>query len=301
MIDNPQSSVLTIIVPTYNHEKWIARCLDSILSQETDFSFAIWVLEDCSTDQTCSICREYAEKYPEKIRLFAREKNLGVLKNVQSALIQIKSRYWGALEGDDYWCDNHKLQMQIDVLEANPDCSMCGHDTLVKDLATDKEWSFIRNLMEPRGRIKFSLETNPFWTHPSARIYRNIVAISKIPPVMLFDTAILYVYQSVGDCYYIDRIMSVYNLTGTGIWTGVHRLRRRMLSLRESYAKSKYCNFKFDSYIGPYSRLRKGLKLFFGKRIGWFIFFHYRINTLRAMLLKERFLKMLNPKSETID
>ena len=131
--------LLTVILLTYNHEKTIAKAFESILEQQTNFEFEIFVLEDCSTDKTADICRQYKQRYPNKIRLFLNEKNLGVTKNLKEGLLKIKTKYFAFLEGDDYWCNKYKLQKQVDALEKNPECMICGHNTLFKDMVNNKE------------------------------------------------------------------------------------------------------------------------------------------------------------------
>ena len=73
---------LTVNVITYNHEKYIKDCLDSILMQKTDFNFIIRIFDDASTDKTQEICKLYKEKYPDKIELYFAEKNLGMQNKV---------------------------------------------------------------------------------------------------------------------------------------------------------------------------------------------------------------------------
>ena len=65
-----KKSLVSVVVVTYQHEKYIRECLDGILQQKTNFPFEIIIGEDQSSDGTREICKEYADKYPEKIRLF---------------------------------------------------------------------------------------------------------------------------------------------------------------------------------------------------------------------------------------
>ena len=73
--------LVTVLVTTYNQEKYIAQALDSVLAQKTDFPFEIYVSEDCGTDGTRDILKEYARRYPQIIRLNLREKNVGISRN----------------------------------------------------------------------------------------------------------------------------------------------------------------------------------------------------------------------------
>ena len=124
--------LLTALIVAYNHKNSIAKAIESVLEQKTNFKFQIWVLDDASTDGTSDIIKEYANKYPDKITHVLREKNLGGIQNVFQAVSKIDTKYYSTLEGDDYWTDENKLQIQVDILENNPDCSFCAHNTLKK-------------------------------------------------------------------------------------------------------------------------------------------------------------------------
>lgn len=106
---------------TYNQEDYIAQCLDGALFQIVDFEYEIVIGDDKSTDGTLDICKKYAEKYPTKIRLIAREQNLGMMGNWIKTLTACHGKYIAICEGDDYWTDPLKLQKQVDFLESNED------------------------------------------------------------------------------------------------------------------------------------------------------------------------------------
>lgn len=110
---------------TYNHEPYIRQCLDGFVMQKTNFRFEAIVHDDASTDGTADIIREYAEKYPDIIKpIFETEnqysKHDGSLRRIMYEAC--KGKYVAICEGDDYWTDSHKLQMQFDALEKYKDC-----------------------------------------------------------------------------------------------------------------------------------------------------------------------------------
>lgn len=105
---------VTIISLTYNHEKYIAQALESILMQKVNFTYEIVVGEDCSKDRTREILIQYAEKHPDKFHLLLHEKNIGAAKNQNKVFENCKGKYIAMLEGDDYWTDPYKLQKQVD-------------------------------------------------------------------------------------------------------------------------------------------------------------------------------------------
>ena len=128
-----QSPVVSILMPTYNHEKYIAQAIESALMQKTDFKWELLIHDDCSTDSTLSIARLYSEKHPDKIKLLTETKNLGLMKSYKKLIETSKGKYLAVLESDDYWLDENKLQIQIDFLENNPDYGITATDIIRVD------------------------------------------------------------------------------------------------------------------------------------------------------------------------
>ncbi len=114
---------VSVCTVTYNHERFLAQALESALAQKTNFDFEIVVGEDCSTDGTRAVAESYAARHPERIRLLAAEKNLGLTRNTARTIDACRGEYIANLEGDDYWVRDDKLQRQADYLDANPDCA----------------------------------------------------------------------------------------------------------------------------------------------------------------------------------
>lgn len=125
--------LVSVIVLTYNHEKYIKQALDSILMQKVDFRYEIIVGEDCSFDKTRDILKWYEKQYPEKFIMIYREKNIGGKKNLLDVLSRTRGKYLASLEGDDFWLDENKLQKQIDFLEQNPEVIATSHKVSVVD------------------------------------------------------------------------------------------------------------------------------------------------------------------------
>ena len=121
-------ALVTTILPTHNHAPYIARAIESVLMQETDFPFDILLHDDASTDGTADICRDYAKKYPDKITLIAQEVNqYQIDRHIQQKILfpRVRAKYTAILDGDDYWISPYKLQKQVGYLEAHPDCTLC--------------------------------------------------------------------------------------------------------------------------------------------------------------------------------
>lgn len=116
--------LVDIIMPTYNHEKYIAQAIKSVMMQECSFGYSLKIGEDCSTDGTYEVCKQYANVYADKILLLKISSNLGMAANYKSLFNACSAKYIAILEGDDYWLDMHKLQKQVEILESKPEIGL---------------------------------------------------------------------------------------------------------------------------------------------------------------------------------
>ena len=85
--------LVSVCMTTYNHERYIAQAIESVLRQQTDFAVEVVVGEDCSTDNTLAICREYEAKYPDRVRVVASERNIGMHANYRRTIEACRGEY----------------------------------------------------------------------------------------------------------------------------------------------------------------------------------------------------------------
>ncbi len=116
---------ISVGVITYNQQNTIRQTLDSILTQKGDFELELVIGEDCSPDNTYAICQEYAELYLDVVKLLPNTHNLGIMANFARVMHACTGDYVGILAGDDYWCDDHKLEKQLNFMLANPQYGVC--------------------------------------------------------------------------------------------------------------------------------------------------------------------------------
>lgn len=117
---------ISVVVITYNQETTIRQTLDSILAQKGDFDLELVIGEDCSTDSTRAICEEYTVYHTlYTIRLLPNTKNLGIMANFARVMQACTGDYVAICAGDDYWCDEHKLEKQLKFMLANPQFGVC--------------------------------------------------------------------------------------------------------------------------------------------------------------------------------
>lgn len=123
--------MISVAITTYNHEHYISQAIDSVLCQKCDTSIEIVISDDCSTDGTSDICIQYAKKYPDKVVYIRNTTNVGLLENYRQLFNRCSGDYIAWLDGDDYWCDDEKLQKQMKVLESGS-YKMCCSDKYVE-------------------------------------------------------------------------------------------------------------------------------------------------------------------------
>lgn len=260
-------NILTVSIINYNHELYIKEALESVLSQKTNFAFSIKVFDDHSTDRSVSIINEYVAKYPKKIEAFFSKKNLGGFGqgNVLRVLASIDTKYFSILDGDDYWCDKNKLQMQIEFLEKNPAIIGCGHNSYLMKNGEIKENDLIlsENFKKKSVTSIVDVIEGRMYCHSSSLIYRSspldqrgVDSLYNIKKrySSLGDFFNMIFFAQYGDIAYIDRVMSVYRIHKNGIWSKIKNDEKRMslnidaMLLYKNLIDKKY-SISFDNAI----------------------------------------------------
>lgn len=260
---------VSVCVVTYNHEKFVAQTLDSILMQKTTFPFEIVIGDDCSKDNTAVILKEYQQRYPEKIRLILHSKNLGLngKYNALSTFAAAKGEYIAQFDGDDYLISPDKLQKQVEMLDAHPEYSACYHNAkvvyddnaappylvnmlskpaiTVDDLIGEDELCFIATSSLMFRREDFARNPDPEWTNlsTSGDIPRNIMLATR------------------GPIGYIDEVMSVYRKNrGGASFVDNHQSAGFLFNRIQMYSNiNKELGYKYDP------TLRKNIATYYYK------------------------------------
>lgn len=236
--------ICTVLLVSYTHKDYIAKAIDSVLAQKTRYNFKIHIFDDGSTDGTAEIIKEYAKKYPDKIKTFIAKKNQGAQTNIWKAYKSVNTKYCALLECDDYWCDENKLELQINALEANLQCSFCSHQTKIiniKDLCRPKahEQLLVKNEKVLSQNIisytDIEKEQKGYINHAGSRLIRmSCVDLDKIKykEAFLYDNCQFYYLLLKGDMYFINEIMNCYVQTGEGRFSGISPYRRIDMHIR---------------------------------------------------------------------
>lgn len=241
---------INVIVTTYNHEKYIAQCLESILEQKGDFQIEIIIGDDCSTDNTRKIVEGFGEKYPKIISILPMEKNLGITKNLKRCLDVCSGEYIAICEGDDYWTDANKLQKQKDFLESHKDYSMCFSAIM---LYYEEKDYFVHHpdqvsLRKDAITIEDLIENN-YIGNFSCCMYRTDV-VKRLPQgiynLYTVDWMFNMACAQLGDIGFLKNPMSVYRLHSNGAWTGKAELEQLEGICNHINVYNNFFDYKYD-------------------------------------------------------
>ncbi len=219
MEKNKGEIMVSIIMMVYNHEEFLPQALESVLAQETNFRYELLIGEDHSQDNSLSIIRHYEKLKPDVFRVFAREKNIGALKNGYELRCNSRGRYLIHLEGDDYWTDNKKLQKQVDFLESHPEYIACAHrfHTVDRQGQIYYDRDFERQFFQDNPYTKEILEKGLMLSHVSTILCKNIFLDKSINTdfwITFPHTAMDYTFQALlilnGPCYCMPEYMGCY-------------------------------------------------------------------------------------------
>ena len=215
---------VSILCNTYNQADYISEALESFLSQETTFNYEILVHDDASTDGTKEIIEEYHRRYPHLIKPTYEDVNKysnGINITMDIMVPQIISKYTALCEGDDYWTDRKKLQKQYDLMEKNPEHSMCAHASIMHNEKTGED-TLISPMMDngilaPAQVIAGGggyLATNSLFMRTN--MLRNPMPFRK---KLQMDYTMQIQGSLPNGILFIRDIMSVYRYLAKGSWT----------------------------------------------------------------------------------
>lgn len=290
-MDMVEEIMVSVYCLAYNHEKYIKDCLEGFVKQKTNFKYEVIVHDDASTDNTANIIKEYADRYPDVIKPILQKENQysqGVYIIDKFIEPILKGKYVAICEGDDYWCDMHKLQKQIDILENHPEYVACVHQTEAVNSSTG-EFSLCSKLRKS-GVIeieKMLLDRGPVY-HTSSLFYRKKALENKpdfcyiVKGVSDYSTEFALALK--GYIYYINEVMSVYRQFTESSWS--LRVRDNILA-KEKYYQNMIALLK---EVNSYSKYR--YKDLLDKTILDFKYQMWKLNPQISVLKDDDFSKL---------
>lgn len=217
IIQNSSSNIkVSVLYMTFNVENYVSEAMESFLAQKTNFNYEIVIHDDASTDKTQEILLEYQKKYPEIITLILQSENQHSKCNWPDdiSLNYCKGEYIAMCDGDDFWCDNNKLQIQADFLDQHKDYSLCAHPT---QLANEKGIYLEGKVMRPYTNdtdVSISDMLTRWLFATCSLVFRSDVRGKEPLPFrgdcINNDFALTSYLAIKGKVRYIDKIMCVY-------------------------------------------------------------------------------------------
>ena len=261
-MSRPKVSVSLI---TYNHEKYIAACLDSVVRQVVNFDLEIIVCDDCSKDRTPEIVAQYALRYPGLIKAVLRETNFGLVKNAISNIQACSGEYIALMEGDDFWVDDDKLQIQAEFLDNNPDCAFCftNQYTFYEGMAGEQKVFFADSNKPPE---KFDLEfliKHNITVPNNTKMFRRTVMPAVLPDwyynSFVWDWALHILQARHAQIGYIDRVTLAYRRHPGAVFMSKNEIAILLDSIVTMSGINKELNFEygymFNSFWWEYHEL----------------------------------------------
>lgn len=247
---------VSVWMSAYNHGKFISRCLDSVLMQKTNFEFEVVIGEDCSQDSTRDIIVDYSTKYPDIIKPFFPEKNIGMMKMDVATFPLCKGDYLALLNGDDEWTDENKLQIQADLLDSDKGISMCYHQSKVIDEISGQEWDTeFTGEGDELPVEKLFHGFNPIMT--ASVMCRNIGKLPDYYEELPYGDMPLYLMLSeMGKIKYIDKVMCLYRIHASGNWQGDNLKNNLIKDLSYYKVINKEFGYRYNDYIKKILALR---------------------------------------------
>ena len=222
-----ENIMLTIYCLSFNHSKYLRKTLDGFISQKTQYKYEVILHDDASTDESQNIIKEYANKYPQIIKpIFQKQNQYSKGVNIYNTFIkpQLRGKYISQCEGDDFWCDPNKIELQISYLEKHPECSLCVANTRKidesgKDINSlfnkcNKEMDYCADDVIAAGGGGL-FHTSTFMYRQSLR--DEMPSDFKMKGIGDYPLAIYLATR--GNVHYFPQIMSKYRVSSIGSWS----------------------------------------------------------------------------------
>ncbi len=266
--------LVDILMPTYNHEKFISEAIQSVVKQECTFAYRLIIGDDHSNDGTNKICKDFAEKLPEKICLISQKNNIGMAANYKFLFQTSKAKYVAILEGDDYWTDMHKLQKQVDILENNSDIGLVhtNYYSLYEN-EQKKKGHLFETIEQNSGNVIGPTHTATININPLTSCFRADLAKQYVDFDFIISNKLLtvdvFLWAEIcrrSQVAYIDQVTGVYRVHSAAI-TG-----NRNIEAIEKFSKTshKLVNYLMDKYEAS-----KDVRDNFNSELKFNLIYHY--------------------------
>jgi glycosyltransferase involved in cell wall biosynthesis len=241
---------VSVVIITYNHERFIAQAIESALAQDTNFDYEIIIGEDCSTDATRAVVKDFHRRYPGQIVPLFRDNNLGMMRNLMETLATCRGRYVAFLEGDDRWEPRDKIQRQADFLDANPDFAICCGRARVQDEGTTGVSELLPTANAGTYTITDLLKGNFIYTCTCMCRWGLLKHLPKwFEKMKLGDWPLCALLAQFGKIKLFDDVLAVYRVHPGGVWSSRPMFNRIQESIRMLDSLNAELGFRYKDTI----------------------------------------------------
>ena len=264
-----EKPLVSVILIAYNQRRYIRQAIESVLAQETSFSYELLIGDDASDDGTGGIVAEYAQAYPDRVRAFIRPENLGAARNAVLLLQQARGEFIASLEGDDYWIDPQKLEKQAAFLRESPGFIGCTSRIRCVDENGRAIWGKPEWIRQKRVFTLADFDGVHLPGQASSLMRRNIFrqpghdySVLTEADTMISDRTAMLIFLLQGDFYCFDQPMSVYRyvpaLQGGNLTSRLAGEASILRDIQITRAMERYAYEEFGRRI-IFSRFRREL------------------------------------------
>ncbi len=243
--------LVSVLMITYNHGPYLADAIEGVIAQQTNFPIELLIGEDCSTDNTREVALGYQRRYPQLIRVIYSETNVGAALNFKRIVIEARGEYAALCEGDDWWCNPNKLQLQIEMFKSDPAIGLVHGDNAYARMINNK-WVITHR----KGRLLYEFPSSPISgnlfptifsqfciaTHTS--VYRSIIVKEFVSSIFFDQDAIALDRLLAAYCCaewrvaVVNQVLSVYRFSqNSAMRSGIHGSFRIGKDILQGYDK----------------------------------------------------------------
>lgn len=262
--------LVTIFCTSYNHEKYIARMLSSLINQKVDFNYEILIHDDASTDKTQEIILSFVDKYPELFHAILQKENqwskgISFIKKI--VMPYAKGKYIAICEGDDCWIDEYKLQKQVDYMEAHSGCSFCFTNAIIENIQNGKKRVFVPYSSNDKKYINASgdytlLEIARLSFIPTCTFLFPKDNLYLVPETFFDrhycgDRKMTLYFTSLGYAHFIDENTGCYNYGVAGSAMTKKKTKKQLAIEELSFARmyqnvNEFTKYKYTEQLSEY-------------------------------------------------
>jgi glycosyltransferase involved in cell wall biosynthesis len=300
---NNEFPLVSVCIPTYNHEKYIEESVNSVLMQKCQFKIEIIVSDDCSIDGTADKIRELAKKNKNIVIPNYNSNNIGLIKNTIYPLELCRAKYIAYSSGDDFWIDPYKLQKQVDILEKNEDIALCYSNMFSFFEGKEEEKKVFLNTYIPPSvfDLDYYINNKCFVIPPQTILFRKAAFPNPIPSWLNesynIDWVIPMLIMQKGKSAFINNEMAMYRKHGNNITLTKPFNEVIMNGLKTVLCLDKHFNYKYHHVFGKNQwRYQELVVYYFQKKNYWkgvFWLFYSFFRNPKVFLSSKYFLKTL--------